>query len=35
MRTIQIAIPRRELREFVRVFAQRDIACTGDGIQPT
>ena len=31
MRTIQIAIPRRELREFVRVFAQRDIACTSEG----
>jgi AraC-like DNA-binding protein len=31
VRTIQIAIPRRELREFVRVFAQRTIACTGEG----
>jgi AraC-like DNA-binding protein len=24
-------MPRRELREFVRIFAQRDVLCTGDG----
>jgi AraC-like DNA-binding protein len=31
VRTIQIAKPRRELREFVRIFAQRDIAYTDEG----
>jgi AraC-like DNA-binding protein len=30
---IQTALPRRELKEFVRVFAQRDVACTGDGFR--
>jgi AraC-like DNA-binding protein len=31
MRTIQTATPRPELREFVRVFAQREITCEGGG----
>jgi AraC-like DNA-binding protein len=26
-------MPRPELREFVRVFAQRDVACTGEGFK--
>jgi hypothetical protein len=30
---IQTALPRRELRDFVRVFAQRDISCVGDGFK--
>lgn len=35
MLTIQTALPRRELREFVRVFAERDVVCIGKGlIQP-
>lgn len=29
MRTIQTAMPRAELREFVRVYAQREIGCDG------
>ena len=33
MHKIQTALPRRELKEFVRVFAQRDVACTGDGFK--
>jgi AraC-like DNA-binding protein len=31
MRTIQTATPRPELREFVRVYAQREITCEGGG----
>jgi AraC-like DNA-binding protein len=31
MRTIQTAVPRRELREFVRVYAQREITCEAGG----
>ena len=31
MRTIQTALPCQELKQFVRVFAQRDISCVGDG----
>jgi hypothetical protein len=31
--TIQTALPRRELTEFVRVFAQRDVSCTGEGFR--
>ena len=31
MRTIQTAGPRAELREFVQVYAQREIECTGAG----
>ena len=31
MRTIQTATPRPELREFVRVYAQREITCEGAG----
>jgi AraC-like DNA-binding protein len=33
MRIIQVATPRRELREFVRVFAQRNISCAGEGLK--
>lgn len=32
MRTIQSALPRRELREFVRCYAQREIDCTDAGL---
>jgi AraC-like DNA-binding protein len=31
MRTIQTAMPRAELREFVQVYAQREIECAGAG----
>jgi hypothetical protein len=31
VRTIQTATPRPELREFVRVYAQREIKCDGAG----
>ena len=31
MRTIQTAEPRRELREFVRSFAYREIVCEDGG----
>ena len=31
MRTIQTAVPRPELREFVRVYAQREITCEAGG----
>jgi AraC-like DNA-binding protein len=30
---IRTALPRRELKDFVRVFAQRDISCVGDGFR--
>jgi hypothetical protein len=30
---IQTALPRRELKQFVRVFAQRDVACSGEGFR--
>jgi len=30
---IQTAPPRHELKDFVRVFAQRDISCVGDGFR--
>jgi AraC-like DNA-binding protein len=30
---IQTALPRHELKEFVRVFAQRDVSCVGDGFR--
>lgn len=33
MRTIQIVMPRCELREFVRAFAQRNISCSGEEIK--
>jgi AraC-like DNA-binding protein len=32
VRTIQSAMPRAELREFVQVYAQRDIECAGTGL---
>ena len=32
MRTIQTAMPRRELREFVRCYAQREIRCADSGL---
>jgi hypothetical protein len=31
VRTIQTATPRPELREFVRIYAQREITCDGAG----
>jgi AraC-like DNA-binding protein len=31
--TIQTAVPRQELKEFVRVFAERDVACAGEGLK--
>ncbi len=31
MRTIQTAMPRAEIREFVQVYAQREIECAGAG----
>jgi hypothetical protein len=30
---IQTALPRRELKQFVRVFGQRDVACSGEGFR--
>jgi AraC-like DNA-binding protein len=33
MHRIQTALPRHELKDFVRVFAQRDISCVGDGFR--
>jgi hypothetical protein len=30
---IQTARPRRELKQFVRIFAQRDVACSGEGFR--
>ena len=33
MRTIRTATPRRELKEFVRSYAQREIECDGTGFE--
>ena len=33
MHRIQTALPRHELKDFVRVFAQRDVSCVGDGFR--
>ncbi len=33
MHTIQTALPRWELKEFVRVFGQRDVSCFGEGFR--
>jgi AraC-like DNA-binding protein len=30
---IQTALPRREVRPFVRVYGQRDVACSGEGFR--